>query len=103
MYPARVNTADIIQQYAFILASGLVLTLAAAYMYFLSVSVIHVVISQENEEKMHRVASEISSLEATYMEKKIEIASGIVGGNGYVSASQKVFVNKNQPNVVTKR
>ncbi|OGG86028.1 hypothetical protein A2392_00995 [Candidatus Kaiserbacteria bacterium RIFOXYB1_FULL_46_14] len=105
MYPTRVNNIAIesVQHYAFLLAAGLTISLAAAYMYFLSVSVIHVVISRENEEKMHRVSAEIATLEATYMEKKIEIASEVVGQSGYVTAIKKVFVNRDQSSVVTKR
>lgn len=104
MYNARTYIATLpLQHYALLLASCLTLLLAALYMYFLSVSVIHVVISRENEEKIHRVAADIASLEATYMEKKIEIASSIVGENGYVTANKKVFVNKGQTSVVTRR
>src|SRR5690606_3948487 len=97
MYPARAHIAtESIQHYAFLAAAGLTLLLAAAYMYFLSVSVIHVVISRENEEKMHRVSAEIADLEATYMEKKIEIANEVVGQSGYVTDIKKVFVHKDQ-------
>lgn len=76
--------------------------LAALYMYLLSVSVVHVVMSKETEENIYRVHSEIADLEAEYMERQNAIAEKIIAQNGY-EAAPKIFIDKNPTSVVTKR
>lgn len=76
--------------------------LAAAYMYLLSISVIHVVMSKEIEENIYSVHSEIADLEARYMERQNAIAEKVIAENGY-TAAPKIFIAKNPSSVVTKR
>ncbi len=77
--------------------------LCGLYFYLLSASVVHVVFSQEAEEKMHKLASEIASLEATYMEKQHSISMEVVERHGYVNNGKKIFIEREKASVVTRR
>ena len=77
--------------------------LGGLYFYFLSSSVVHVVMNREAEEKMHRINSEIASLEATYMEKQHAISIEVARRHGYVAAGKKIFLDRSDTSVVTRR
>lgn len=77
--------------------------ICCTYMYLLSASVIHVVLSKEIDERMHRINSEIAALEASYMERQHEISKQIIEKNGYVKVAEKVFIDINGSDLVTKR
>lgn len=99
----RATTHNPIEQYVFFAAGCAFCALLATYMYLLSLSVVHVVMNQENEERMHEIAGEIARLEATYMEKQAAIGSEVVEQKGYIAAANKIFIDKDQTSVVTKR
>jgi hypothetical protein len=77
--------------------------LGGMYFYFLSSSVVHVVMNRESEEKMHKVHSEIASLEAIYMEKQHAISMEVARRHGYVASGKKIFLDRNDTSVVTRR
>ncbi len=77
--------------------------LCGLYFYLLSASVVHVVFSKEAEEKMHKLASEIATLEAAYMEKQHSISMEVVERHGYVSTNKKIFLEREGASVVTRR
>lgn len=78
-------------------------TLAGLYFYFLSVSVIHVVINEETSEEMNRVQGEIAQLEAVYMEKQHSLSIDVARQNGYVATGKKIFIDRSNTSVVTQR
>lgn len=92
-----------LEYYILLLASVVLVVFAAAYIYLLSFGVIHVVMSKEAEEKAHLVQSEIASLEAEYMQIQHKISGEIVSQSGYVQVADKVFLQKEQTGVVTRR
>lgn len=77
--------------------------LCVLYMYLLSSSVIHVVISKEAESSIYEVGSEIASLEAEYMEIQHSISKEVVEQNGYIAAGSKIFVDRSNTSLVTQR
>lgn len=77
--------------------------LMISYMYLLSASVLHVVMSKELEEKTYLVNAETATLEAEYMEKQHAISGEIVKQSGYVKTIDKIFINKEPVSIVTKR
>ncbi|MEX0913045.1 MAG: hypothetical protein WDZ56_00785 [Candidatus Paceibacterota bacterium] len=77
--------------------------LCGLYMYLLSSSVIHVVISKEAEAKVYQVSSEIASLEAEYMEIQHSISREVVEKKGYIAAGQKIFIDRGNASLVTQR
>lgn len=77
--------------------------LCGLYMYLLSSSVIHVVISKETEASVYEVGSEIAALEAEYMEIQHSISKEVVEKNGYIAAGQKIFIDRANASLVTQR
>lgn len=77
--------------------------LCVMYMYLLSSSVIHVVISKEAEASVYEVGSEIAALEAEYMEIQHSISEEVVEKNGYIAAGEKIFIDKSNASLVTQR
>lgn len=77
--------------------------LCGLYMYLLSSSVVHVVISKEAEASVYEVSSEIAALEAEYMEIQHSISKEVVEKNGYIAAGQKIFVDRSNASLVTQR
>ncbi len=92
-----------LEHYALYVACFALLALTAGYMYLLSLSVVHVVMSKELEEKTHQVNSDIAGLEAEYMESQHRISNEIVAQTDYVKNVDKIFINKDQSSVVTRR
>lgn len=71
----------------------LVLTgLMVAYLYFLSSSVVHVVISQEYAHAQTEVASAITELEAEYIQIQHTVRKEIALQQGFVAVDEKTFV-----------
>lgn len=88
-----------------ILAGALTLfgIMCGMYMYLLSSSVVHVVISKESETKIHQTHSEIAALEAKYMEMQNSISKEVVEQSGYIAAGKKVFIDRSNASLVTRR
>ncbi len=77
--------------------------LAGLYFYFLSVSVIHVVINEELSEEVNKVQGEIAELEAVYMEKQHSLSIDLAKSHGYVATNKKIFIDRSNTSVVTQR
>lgn len=92
-----------LEYYSLLFASVVSLVFVVAYIYLLSFSVIHVVMGREAEEKTNLVQSEIASLEAEYMQLQHKISGEIVTQSGYVKVVDKVFLQKGQVDLVTRR
>ncbi len=81
-------------------AFSLLATLFALYIYFVSVSVVHVVIQQEIEQNISALHSEISSLEADYIAAQHTVSADIASLQGYVEASNKIFIERTSDTLV---
>ncbi|MCB9818957.1 hypothetical protein H6788_02135 [Candidatus Nomurabacteria bacterium] len=77
--------------------------LAGLYFYFLSVSVIHVVINEELNEEMNKVQGEIAGLEAVFMEKQHNLSIDLATSHGYIATGKKIFIDRSNTSVVTQR
>ena len=80
-----------------------VLCLSGLYFYFLSASVIHVVMTEELAEKANQAQGEIAALEAAYMDKQHAISLEVVERRGYIASVEKIFIDRGEDSVVTKR
>lgn len=78
----------------FCVLSGLALLSLSLYMYFISVSVIHVVVRKEINLEIATVASRVSSLEAEYIEGQHLINKEVASMNGYTLAQHKIFIDR---------
>ena len=65
-----------------------------AYIYFVSASIVHVVISQEINQKIVAVNAEISEYEATYIKLQAGVSSEAAIENGFVLATDKIYVKR---------
>ena len=57
--------------------SGVLFALIGLYIYFLSVSIVHVVIRQEVNQNIKEVNSKIASLESSYIEAQHRLSSNV--------------------------
>ena len=84
--------------------SGIVFTcligLVFSYIYLLSLTVVHVVMRKEADRNMSAVRSEISTLEASYMNAQHRISTEIAARGDLVAADQKIFINRSEKSLV---
>lgn len=79
---------------------GLVVFSIVAYMYFLSLSVVHVVMRKEASQQIGHLRSEIASLEATYIEAKHQISARVANLDGFSQNQNKIFISKEEQSLV---
>ncbi len=76
------------------------LSLFVLYIYFISASVVHVVIRTESIQELKKVSSEIALLESRYIEAQNRVSSEIASRDGYTENVNKVFIDKSTPSFV---
>lgn len=91
-----------LEHYALYTAYFSLFVLAGCYMYLLSISVVHVVMSEEIADDTYKVNSEIATLEAKYMEEQHRISDKIVAQSNFIQNVDKIFINK-EHNVALRR
>ena len=72
--------------------------LVVLYMYFLSMSVVHVVLRKEVIHSVSETESQIASLEASYIESQHKVSDKIAALGTFTETDNKVFVSRG-PNV----
>lgn len=68
--------------------------LVIAYMYFLSMSVVHVVFRKESHQEARQLESEISALESTYIEAQHAVSERIASAEALSETNEKIFVTR---------
>ncbi len=100
------NTKTIIKTYkaheqSILLAlCGAFLALLVAYMYFVSASVVHVVIRKEVNQEMTKLHTEIALLEAEYIKAQHGISTDIASLQGFVETPDKIFLDRTPTSLV---
>ncbi len=79
---------------------GVLFALIGLYLYFLSVSIIHVVIRQEVNQNIKEVNSKIASLESSYIEAQHSLSASVATLDGYNKAEKKVYINRKASSLV---
>jgi len=79
---------------------GLSVLLFATYIYFISASIVHVVIRTETSQELKKVSSEISLLEARFIEAQHRVSSDVASLQGYTETSNKIFIDRTEPSFV---
>jgi len=74
--------------------------LLAAYMYFLSMSVVHVVLRKEVHQDTRALESEIAMLEAQYIEVQHQVSERIAQAEHLAETSDKIFIERVPPTLV---
>lgn len=79
---------------------GFLIGMVVLYLYFLNVSVVQVVMRTEQIQKHNQLNSEISILEASYIQAQHTIANRIASLEGYNTNTPKIFVSRDQASFV---
>jgi hypothetical protein len=69
-------------------------------MYFVSVAVVEVVIRTEVSQDIQKIASEISTLESTYIKAQHTVSTDIALLRGYTKSSKKTFIDRGADSLV---
>jgi len=70
------------------------------YLYFLNMSVVHVVMRTEFTQEKNELRTEIAMLEARYIESQHTIAARISSLQGYETDVAKIFVSREPASLV---
>ena len=82
---------------------GLLVTMMFAYLYFLNLSVVHVVMRKEATQEGNQLRTEIAMLETSYIDSQHRIADGIATAEGYNNVEiEKIFVTRGASSLVLK-
>jgi hypothetical protein len=78
----------------------LLVTCVVLYLYFLNMSVVHVVMRTEYTQEQNSLRTEIAMLEARYIESQHTIAERIASLQGYDTDISKIFVSRESASLV---
>lgn len=87
----------------FYIACSLFVVVSGLYMYFVSASVMHVVMRKEIDSQIVEMATSISQLDAKYIEMQHSVSSDIASLKGFAIADKKVFIDKTNDTLVVLR
>jgi hypothetical protein len=75
----------------------------SAYMYFVSLSVVNVVMRKEVDGEIRELTTGVGELEAEYIEKQHAVSGNIATAKGFVTAEKKIFIDKAVDTLVLSR
>ncbi len=79
---------------------GILVSMIVLYLYFLNMSVVHVVMRTQYEQEQNKFNAEIALLESSYIEAQHKIASRISSLEGYSRDIPKIFVSREGESLV---
>lgn len=85
------------------LAVSVLLTMFAAYIYFVSASVVHVIVRKEIDQEIVKANSRLSDLESSYIEAKDAVEVGLVDARGFAHTDERIFINRTPTSLVLTR
>jgi hypothetical protein len=77
-----------------------IVVLVGLYIYFLSASVVHVVMRKETTRLITEVSSHIATLEGRYIEAQHRVSDAVATLDGYQKPTEKIFVERGEPSLV---
>lgn len=84
----------------FYIAASCCLVVFCAYVYFLSNSIMNVVMRKEVDAQIASLGTAVGQLEASYIERQHLVSNNIASQKGYVAASTKVFIDTAEDTLV---
>ena len=84
----------------FAVLCSLLVGLIFSYMYFLSATVLHVVMRTEIDQEIRLIGSDISELESKFIVAQHKVSADIASLQGYTQASQKIFIDRTPASLV---
>lgn len=79
---------------------SLLMLCVVGYLYFLNLSVVHVVMRKEATQDQNRLRTEIAMLETSYIEAQDKIADKIADLEGYSTETDKIFITRGETGLV---
>lgn len=70
------------------------------YVYFLSMSVVHVVMREEVQQEVARLNTQISQLEARYISAQHKVSQQVAQLEGFAEVTDKVFIDRSDDTLV---
>lgn len=74
-----------------------------AYMYFVSASIVHVVMRKEVDAQIAQLGTHMGELESKYIEIQHSVSSDIATQKGFVVVDKKIFIDKTVDTLVVSR
>jgi len=84
----------------FFVALTVLLSMFALYIYFVSASVVHVVMRKEINSEISRISSSVGQLESQYIETQYAVSAGIALLEGYKEVDKKIFIDRTTTSLV---
>lgn len=69
-------------------------------MYFVSASIVHVVMRKEVDAQIAQLNSSVSQLEAEYIERQHEVSNDFATQQGFVAVEKKIFIDRTTDTLV---
>lgn len=73
------------------------------YIFFVSASVVHVVVRKEIDQEIVKVNSRLSDLEVAYINAKDAVGAELVEARGFVYTGERIFINRAPTSLVLSR
>lgn len=87
----------------FYIAMAILLVSFCGYIYFVSASVTHVVMRKETDKQIAALGSEVSTLEANYIEAQHSVSTEIATQHGFTANNEKIFIGRSNGALVLSR
>jgi cell division protein FtsL len=84
----------------FFIAASFLLLAFVAYVYFLSESVVYVVMRKQTDQEIATVNSHVSDLESQYIAAQHGISAELASKDGFVETDQKTFIDMARTSLV---
>ncbi len=78
----------------FFAALSCIIVSVSCYIYFLSASVVHVVMRKEVDKEIATLSSSVGTLEATYIEFQHKVSQDIASLQGFIQTDEKIFIDR---------
>jgi len=84
----------------FFTASFVLCLVFASYIYFVSASVVHVVMRKEINQEIASLSSYVSRLESKYIDSQHKVSNDIASMDGFVEVNEKIFIDRTETSLV---
>lgn len=79
---------------------AVIVVLVGLYIYFLSASIVHVVMRKDTTRLITEFSSHIATLEGRYIEAQHRVSTAVATLEGYEKPTEKIFVQRDEPSLV---
>lgn len=80
----------------------LAFVLVGCYMYFVSATILHVVVRKETDQTITQLHSQLSVLETEYITAQHQVSEYVATLSGFVETSEKIFIDRTPTTLVVR-